>query len=88
MDINRMDMQNTPQGAGYAEKLDKVLTSGVTNWYNNLSKQELLDFMKDRPDITADAIRSMMANSNIALGFATQFNTVTKSATSQFEEEK
>ena len=69
---------------GYGPKIDRVITEAVKGWWNNLSKDELLQFIKEQPSITADNIRNMMANENSNLIFGVTFSTATEDACADF----
>ena len=73
------------QNLHYSQKLDAALTRATSEWFTDLSKAELLQFMSDRPQITADVIRGMLASHHVVLGFGVQFESETKDATAQFE---
>lgn len=77
---------NVATSAGYAEQLDKTLKDSVSNWWNQLSKEDLLQLIADRPQITADMIRDMFSTYNMTLGFAVQYNSTLSTATAQFED--
>lgn len=61
--------------AGYSDKLSNVIRDEVDKWFKGLTKEELLQFMADRPLLTADVIRSMFKYSNLTIGYSTSFNT-------------
>ncbi len=54
----------------YAEKMNSVLTDAFNNWWNSLTKEELLDWMMGQQSITADTIRDLFKNEccNLKIG--------------------
>lgn len=77
---------NVAGSATYSEQLDKTLRDSVSNWWQQLSKEDLLQLIADRPQITADMIRDMFSTYNLTLGFAVQYNSNLSTATAQFED--
>lgn len=73
-------------GAGYAPKMDKTLTDAVSGWWNGLSKEELLTYILNQPDISADHIRHMLANEDCTLEFGIKFSAATCDAVTDFHE--
>ena len=47
----------TTDGQQYATKMDNVLRRVVAEWWDSLSKEELLTYLLEQPSITADHIR-------------------------------
>lgn len=60
-------------GSSYAPKLDESLKQAVGQWFDKLSKAELLQFLHDREDLTADMIRDMLRHEQVVLGFGLQY---------------
>lgn len=77
-------MGNSETGVNYASKLDDIITQSATKWFDSLSKQELLQFLNDRDDITADALREMLKHENAVLGFGIQFDVANGKASADF----
>lgn len=59
----------------YLQKLNAALTEVQSNWWNSLSKEELLDFIRDNEHITADLLRSIFATQELVIVGKTSFNT-------------
>ena len=72
----------------YDARLRAVLKAGIAEWFKGLSKEDLLQFLADRPAITADVLRDMMANYNLTVGFGTVFNTKNEEALAVFEKQE
>ena len=72
------------KGSGYAPKMDKVLTNAMKDWYNNLSKEELLAYLADQPTVTADTIRQMLSGMDCVLTFDVRFSANTNDAITDF----
>lgn len=88
MDGN-INMQATNVGEDlqdYNYLLEETLRKGLGEWFQNLSKEQLLKFLADRKDITADTIRKMMANSSMALLFGTSYDTASGDAAADFDQ--
>lgn len=71
-------------GDGYMKKMDAGLSGAISTWWNGLSKEEILDYLRDQPQVTADSLREMLANMNCALAFGVTFSTTTKGAITDF----
>lgn len=69
---------------GYIPKMDNALATAINDWWINLTKEELLGYIKDQPDVTADVIRNMLANENCVLSFGVAFSAATKAAVTDF----
>lgn len=61
-------------GSTYAPKLDEAMRKATTEWFDKLSKPELLQFLADRDDLTADMIRDMLKHEQVVLGFGIQYD--------------
>lgn len=70
--------------SGYAPKMDKTFTSAVKSWWESLTKEELLDYLRDQPAMTADVIRNMLANEQCVLAFGVKFSTSSQDAITDF----
>lgn len=82
---NKITMGNSPD---YATKMDKTLTEAVQAWWKGLSKEDLLNYMYEMPDITADHIRSMLSNEQCNLLFGVAFSLATLDAQADFHTSK
>lgn len=71
-------------GGGYAPKMDTATTKAISDWWNNLSKAELLEYLAEQPAVTADNIRNMLANENCTLAFGITFSAATMQAVTDF----
>ena len=69
---------------GYAPKMDEVVSKAMKDWWTNLTKDELLKYLADQPNVTADVLREMMAGTNCVLAFDIRFSTNTTSASTDF----
>ena len=74
-------------GGGYAPKMDQALTKAVSDWWNSLDKNEILDYLRDQPDVTADILRNMLANENCKLSFGISFSAATHQSVTDFYKE-
>lgn len=73
---------------GYAPKMDKVLTDAVQNWWKNLTKEEILMYLAEQPDITADILRNMLANEQCTMLMGVAFSMATLDAVADFNKTK
>lgn len=71
-------------GTTYAPKLDKAMQEAMQSWFNKLSKPELLQFLLDREDLTADMIRDMLRHEKVVLGFGLQYDVTSDKAAADF----
>lgn len=65
----------------YSQKLNEALTAQLTAWWEGLSKEELLAYLAEQEDLTADGIREMLAAVNVNLDFGVDFSLANKTAT-------
>ena len=72
------------QSASYISKLDQASTRVYTEWWNSLTKEELLAYINDQPTITVDDLRKLFANAQTTLNVGTAFNVATQSAVTDF----
>ncbi len=68
----------------YTKKMDEMMTEATAKWWDSLTKEEILAYLQDSPEITADVLRMMLSNEQAALSIGSTFDTVTKRATSSF----
>lgn len=76
-----MDVIN---GTTYAAKLDKAMQESMQGWFSKLSKPEILQFLMDREDITADVLREMLKHEKVVLGFGLQYSVAEDKAKADF----
>lgn len=74
----------TGKDRSYATKMDDAATAAIKSWWEGLTKEELLSYLLDQPTITADNIRSMLANEECKLEFGMAFSTATMNAITAF----
>ena len=79
-----MDRHVNQDGTVYADKMNEAMTQAVMNWWKGLSKEEILCYIAEQPTITADHLRTMMANSEATLAFDIKFSTSSKVAATDF----
>lgn len=82
---NNGDIQNS---GGYAPKMDAAVGAAIAEWWKNLTKEELLSYLRDQPTVTADVLRNMLANENCVLSFNLAFATATQDAVTNFCDDK
>lgn len=68
----------------YAKKMNEALTEAANKWWSDLTKEEILAYLQDSPEITADVLRTMLYNEQAVLSIGSNFNTVTKTASASF----
>lgn len=71
-------------GGGYAPKMDAYLSKAIEEWWKGLSKEELLDYLREQPTVTADNLRNMLANENCKLSFGVAFSAATHQSITDF----
>lgn len=74
----------TTDGQQYATKMDNVLRRVVAEWWDSLTKEELLTYLLEQPSITADHIRHMLSNENCMLSFGVNYSMSTRDANADF----
>lgn len=72
----------------YEAKMNAGATEQLCNWWDNLTKTELLAYLADSPEVTADTLREFFKNSNTTLSISLSFDIVTKEARATFFERK
>ena len=65
-------------------KLDESLTQQYAQWWNGLTKKELLEFIEHTPTFTAEMIREIFANTSLRLASLTSFDTKSLQIQSDF----
>lgn len=73
---------------GYVPKMDNAFTAAIKQWWDNLTKEEIISYLSDQPNITADVLRNMLANENCVLSFGVSFATATQDAVTDFCNDK
>lgn len=73
-----------PENSNYESKLNQAVSATMREWWDGLSKEDLLTYMAEQPQITADFIRQMLANENCVLGIGMMFSVTAKEARSNF----
>ena len=68
----------------YAEKMNALATKAMQDWWNNLSKEQLLQYLADQPNLTADNIRQMLSSMNTVLAFDIKLSLNTMEAKTDF----
>lgn len=59
----------------FEQKMNEIMTHAYQEWWNGLTKEELLDYMAAQKDITADILRNMFSTLDINLSIDTMFST-------------
>ena len=67
----------------FQEKLNKQVNDALDQWWNSMSKDELLDYIKSQPQIDADYLRTMLKNEGIQIQFGTTYNAAEKTASTE-----
>lgn len=70
--------------SNYATKMNEILTEATSKWWNSLSKEDLLAYLAEQPDVTADTLRQMMSGTNCTLDFSLQYDTNQSTASATF----
>lgn len=68
----------------YQEKLDNRLTEVMDAWWLGLSKEELLEFMADLEDVTADSLRGILTEVDCTIAFRQAYSLTAKASTASF----
>lgn len=61
-------------GDTYATKLDACLSKVVTEWWNGLSKNEILSYLASQEQVTADKLRQMLSNESCVINLGVAFS--------------
>ncbi len=68
----------------YVASMNGGLTTSVNDWWEGLSKDNLLAFLQDNPEVSADMLRAMIAYANVTLTFNVTFNSTEKKSSVEF----
>lgn len=71
----------------YTNKINEQLTQALSNWWNNLTKEEILAYLANQPTVTADSLRSLLAETDTNLVFVTNFMAKDVKASVDFNED-
>ena len=77
-------MNDATNGTSYGPKMDTVLSQSIRDWWKGLSKEEVLAYLAEQPDVTADVLRSMLAGMNTILAFDVRFSASANEASVDF----
>lgn len=75
---------NNAEGSNYAVKMDRLMSNAMKEWWNSLSKDEILQYLHDQPAVTADNLRRMLADVDTVLAFDVRFSTDESAAATDF----
>lgn len=78
------NLKMTETGDNYAPKLDAVLSKAVSEYWNNLSKEEILTYLLHQPTVTADSLRKMLSNEQAVINIGVSFNLCESKAVTDF----
>jgi len=77
-------MSNISSTDNYKERLDRKCSELIDEWWNTLSKDDLLEFIRDTKSITADQLRVLFKNENVQIRANFLFMTATNQAQLDF----
>lgn len=86
--IANNDNGGVQNSGGYVPKMDNALTAAIKQWWESLTKEEILKYLQDQPNITAEVLRNMLANENCVLSFGVSFSAAMQSAVTDFCDDK
>jgi hypothetical protein len=84
---NAMQINPAVASGQYADKMNEIATKAFTEWWNSLSKEELLQYLADQPALTADELRKMLGAVNTTLAFDISFALKSQEAHTNFHTE-
>lgn len=84
MSNNKMQINGNIAIGQYAQKMDEIATKALAEWWNGLSKEELLQYLADQPALTADELRKMLGSVNTTLAFDISFALTNQEAHTNF----
>lgn len=79
--------QNYDKVSGYGQKMDAILSKAFDEWWMSLTKDEILDYLRSQPTITAESLRAMLKNEKATLLVDTSFSLVDNSVKADFHTE-
>lgn len=81
------NLTNNATNENYQQRLDRQISTLIDQWWNNLSKDDLLEFLRDNKNITADMLRALFKEQNVVLYSDLAFSTRTNKAQVDFNGE-
>lgn len=72
----------------YESKLDVLVTRAAQDWWNGLTKEEILKYLADQKSVTADTLRAMIGNNNAILAFDIRFAANSCEAVADFKKDQ
>lgn len=67
--------QTTNGNADYTTPINAMLRETMNQWWENLTKEQILAYLAEQPDITADHLRQILANEDFVMSFGVSFAT-------------
>lgn len=71
-------------GSNYSDKMNELMSATINEWWEGLSKDDLLDYIAGQPTLTADVLRTIFNNSGSILAFDMRFDSATGKAVVDF----
>lgn len=68
----------------YAQQMNECLSAAMKSWWESLTKEDLLQYLAEQPHVTADYLRTMLANEQTAMAIGAVFSFNGKTATANF----
>ena len=81
------NLNTEPSNENYQQRLDRQVSTLIDEWWNGLSKGDLLEFIRDNKAITADMLRSLFREQNVVIYSDLTFSTNTNKAQVDFNGE-
>lgn len=75
---------NIKSGEAYSPKMIEAISNPVVDWWNNLTKEQILAFLAEQPNVTADFLRQILANAECELSFNVTFSTSSNKVNASF----
>ena len=77
-------MYDNLQNGNYRERLNALITKTTNDWFNSMSKEDLLDFLRETETITADFLRTILRNEGVVIMGGYSFATAEERSTVNF----
>lgn len=66
--------ENKKDTLSFQDKLNENIKRATMEWWNSMSKSELLEYLGTQEQVTADYLRTMLANEGICIQFGATYN--------------
>lgn len=85
--MSNPENNNMTSNENYQQRLDRQVSNLIDAWWNGLSKDDLLEFIRDNKAITADMLRALFREQSVVIYSDLTFSTASNKAQVDFNGE-